>query len=202
MPVASVTLKSVTLPEFGEPTVAPKIPPATYEARIGALLERGKAAGLDGFAVFGDREHAANVAYLCGYDPRFEEALLLLGPGERLVLIVGNEDLGYVPVARLPVEPVLYQPFSLMAQPRGETPRLADLLRDLGIGAGARVGVVGWKYFAAGEEDEQTLPPFVPAFVSETLRRVTGEAPNDVTATLMHPTDGLRVRNSAAQIAA
>ena len=64
MAVGSVALKTVALPEFGEPTVMPKIPLATYEARIAALLERGKMAGLDGFAIYGDREHAANVAYL------------------------------------------------------------------------------------------------------------------------------------------
>ena len=83
MPVASVALKQVALPEFGEPTVMPKIPLATYEARIEALLARGGAAGLDGLVVYGDREHAANVAYLTGYDPRFEETLLILLPGKR-----------------------------------------------------------------------------------------------------------------------
>ena len=36
MPVASVALKQVALPEFGEPTVMPTIPLATYEARIEA----------------------------------------------------------------------------------------------------------------------------------------------------------------------
>ena len=76
MPVASVALMQVVLPEFGEPTVMPSIPLTTYEARIERLLARGRAAGFDGLAVYGDREHAANIAYLSGYDPRFEEALL------------------------------------------------------------------------------------------------------------------------------
>ena len=39
MPVASVALMQVALPEFGEPTVMPSIPLTTYEARI-ALQKR------------------------------------------------------------------------------------------------------------------------------------------------------------------
>ena len=35
-------------------------------------------AGLDAFVVYADREHFANMAYLTGFEPRFEEALLLL----------------------------------------------------------------------------------------------------------------------------
>ena len=58
MPVASVALKTVSLPEFGEPMVMPLIPRATYEARIEALVARGAKAGLDAFVVYGDREHA------------------------------------------------------------------------------------------------------------------------------------------------
>src|SRR4029079_5514291 len=61
--VGSVALKKGELPEFGEATGMATVPPATYEARIAAIVDRGMAAGLDGFAVYGDREHAANVAY-------------------------------------------------------------------------------------------------------------------------------------------
>ena len=45
----------------------------------------------DWLVVYADREHLANIAFLSGYDPRFEEALLLLGPRQRRVLVVGNE---------------------------------------------------------------------------------------------------------------
>ena len=113
MPVASVALKQVALPEFGEPTVMPKIPPATYQARIETLLARGGSVGLDGFVVYGDREHAANVAYLTGYDPRFEETLLILLPGKTPQLLVGNEGWGYAEIVAGPYERVLYQTFSL-----------------------------------------------------------------------------------------
>ena len=194
-----IGLHHVSLPEFGVPEEQPTIPTAEYEDRARRLFA---AADVDWVVVYGDREHYANLTWLSGFDPRFEESLLLLGPGDQRVLVVGNEDVGCAPVAGLPAEVILYQPFSLMAQPRGSSPKLADLLRNVGLGPGVRVGVVGWKYFDQAEEDVQELPPFVPAFVVETLQRVTGAAASDITAVLMHPTQGLRARNSAAQIAA
>ncbi|MER8954087.1 aminopeptidase P family N-terminal domain-containing protein [Mesorhizobium sp. M0833] len=98
MPVASVAQKTVSLPEFGEPTVMPLVLRATYEARIAALVARGGEAGFDAFVVYGDREHAANVAYLCGYDPRFEETLLVIVPDKPPKLLVGNEGWGYAEI--------------------------------------------------------------------------------------------------------
>ena len=41
MPVASVALKTMSLPEFGEPTLMPLVARNAYEARIGALVARG-----------------------------------------------------------------------------------------------------------------------------------------------------------------
>lgn len=117
MPVASVGLKSMSLPEFGEPTVMPLVARNTYEARTDALMALDAKAGFDAFAVYGDREHAANVAYLSGYDPRFEETLLVIVPGKRPRLLVGNEGWGYAEICDGPYERVLYQTFSLPAQP-------------------------------------------------------------------------------------
>lgn len=196
-----IELRRVALPEFGVPDALPTIPGAEYEARCAALF-----AGVDAdwVGVYGDREHLGNLAFLTGFDPRFEEALLLLGPGDRRVLLVGNEGVFHAQVAGLPLEVVLYQPFSLMGQPRDSSPPLPDLLRAIGLREGDRVAVVGWKYLEAGEagqEDDGAFPAFVPAFVLRAIERVTGETPADVTAALMHPTDGLRADNSAAQIA-
>ena len=121
-----IGLHHVSLPEFGVPEEQPTIPTAEYEDRARRLFA---AADVDWVVVYGDREHYANLTWLSGFDPRFEESLLLLGPGDQRVLVVGNEDVGYAPVAGLPAEVILYQPFSLMAQPRGSSPKLADLLR-------------------------------------------------------------------------
>ena len=53
-------------------------------------------------------------------------------------LLVGNECMGYLPDAGLNCEPVLFQEFSLMGQPRGDSRSLRAIFADFGIGHGAR----------------------------------------------------------------
>ena len=76
--MSTVELAPVALPDFGMSTVEPAIPDATYEARIKTAWTRVQSAGLDALVVYADREHFANLAYLVGYDPCFEEALLVV----------------------------------------------------------------------------------------------------------------------------
>lgn len=195
----NVRLKRVPLPRLELAEAQPDVPAHEYEQRMEALH---RAAGLDWVIAYGDREHAANLTFLCGFDPRFEEALLVIGSGGRRVLLVGNEGLGYAGAASYGVELELCQSLSLLGQSRAEAPRVADVLRGAGIASGERVGVVGWKYLGPEETDEPNEPAFVPAFVVATLRALTGEAPVDCTALVMASDTGLRALNSAAQIAA
>jgi len=93
----AVALRPISIPDFSAPGEQPGIPAATYAARCDALAAR---AATDWVAVYADREHFANIAFLTGFEPRFEEALLLLGAGRR-VLVVGNECESYTPIAGL-----------------------------------------------------------------------------------------------------
>jgi hypothetical protein len=193
-----VILRHVPMPDEVAAAEPPAIAAAEYERRCNETLAR---AGTPWVAVYGDREHSANLLFLTGFDPRFEEALLLLGPGNRRVLLVGNEGIVHAVVAGLPLEIELFQGFSLMGQPREATPRLDRVLDDVGLGSGDQVGVVGWKYVTAAESDDPSRPAWAPAVIVDSLRRVTRTEPADVTAVLIHPADGLRARNSADQIA-
>jgi len=203
MAVRSVALEKIALPVFGEPGVMPKIPLATYEARIEALLARGKAAGLDGFAVYGDREHAANVAYLCGYDPRFEETLLVIMPGKRPKLLIGNEGWGYAELIGGPYDRLLYQTFSLPAQPRDRSPALKDILAECGIGSGHKIGAIGWKPIGKGDHGFGRTALDLPSFVADTLRALVGAAGSvtNAASVMMDPGNGLRAINEADQLA-
>lgn len=199
-----VELHSVpfSLLETDLPAAPPPITAEEYEQRTRALYER---AGADWVVVYGDREHCANLLYLTGYDPRFEEALFVIGPQRRRWLIVGNEGLAYAAARSGHIEAVLCQSLSLPGQARATAPRLADVLREIGIGRGQRVAVVGWKYLEPEETDDPGAPAFVPAWMVAVLRQVTGNdgSVTDATPALMHPENGLRaVMNSAAQIAA
>ena len=198
MPIA---LREVAVPAFGVPLEPPPIPAATYEKRCRDAYAR---AGCDWLVVYADREHLANIAFLSGYDPRFEEALLLLGPRDRRVLVVGNEGEAYAPLARLPgLETALAQSMSLMGQDRSQKPDLASVLREAGLGRGQTIGLAGWKYFEPAEWDDASPGFFVPHYLAAVLSRITGgpEALRDVTAVLMHPTTGLRSKIDADQVA-
>jgi hypothetical protein len=84
-----VRLIDAKLPDFEVPTRRPELPPALYAARLDALTRARRAAGLDALAIYADREHAANLLWLTGFDPRFEEALLILAPGTTPTLLAG-----------------------------------------------------------------------------------------------------------------
>src|SRR2546428_6728588 len=132
MPGTRVELAEIVLPEFGLPREEPTIPASTYEARIASARRRASDSGYDVLLIYADREHFANLAYLTGFDPRFEEALLLLDSAGRRQLIVGNECMGYLPDSRLGCEVVLFQDFSLLGQPRGASAPLRTILSDFG----------------------------------------------------------------------
>ena len=193
-----VILRRVPLPEESAELEPQPIAPEEYARRCDEALTLAEA---DWLAVYGDREHSANLLFLTGFDPRFEEALLLLGPQRRRVLLVGNEGIVHAAVAGLPLEIALYQGFSLMAQPRDVAPRLELVLTTAGLRVGDRIAVAGWKYFTAEENAESERPAWIPAAIVAALRQVTGTEPIDATAALMAPGDGLRARNSADQIA-
>jgi hypothetical protein len=192
-----IELRSLSTPDFSTPDDAPTIPEREYAARLDELYHHAKA---DWVVVYSDREHHTNLTYLVNYDPRFEEALLVLGKHERRVLIVGNEGLGYLAQIPVELETRLCQTFSLSGQPRAEAPNLEAVLRSIGLEREDSVGVVGWKYLEPEEAADPSQPAFVPAFVVETLRRVAGKV-WDATRLLLHPQSGLLAQASAHQVA-
>ncbi len=191
-------LAEVALPEFGVPDERPLIPAATYAARLEALRDRAEARGYDRVVVYADREHSANLSFLTGFDPRFEEAMLIVGPVGVPAILVGNECWGMAGAAPLPMERHRFQDFSLPSQPRDRSRPLGEILAGEGVGSGSRVGVIGWKTYARRETLE------VPAFIVDELRTLVGpggmvENAGDL---LIGAADGLRIVNDADQIAA
>ncbi len=202
MPATRVELAEIALPEFGLPREEPTIPAATYEARITSARQRASDAGYDVLMVYADREHFANLAYLTGFDPRFEEALLILTRDRIPTLLVGNEDMAYTAISPIELQPVLFQTFSLLSQPRSSSAPLTTILRDAGVGTaeGKRVGIAGWKYFIPIETSTPDSWLEVPAYLVDTLRSMGCEVHN-AGQIFMEPEHGLRVVNDVDQLA-
>lgn len=199
---ADAVLDDIALPEFGEPSADVETAPAAYEARQRAALARMAEAGLDALVVYGDREHAANLHFLTGYDPRFEEAVLVLAPGRDATLLVGNEGWGYAELAAGPFRRVLHQSFSLLGQPRDRSRALADELADAGLAGARAVGVAGWKTFGPGDPGADQTWLEAPEFVARAVRAAAaGGRVVNATALLMDPTTGLRATLDADQLA-
>jgi len=196
-----VELGPVDLPDYDLPAEPPALPLSTYQARLAAAAAAAAAAGLDALLVYADREHFANLSYLTGYDPRFEESLLILTPDRAPVLLVGNEGQSYAAVVPPEVEVVLYQSFSLVNQDRSVSPRLEVVLRKAGLGNGVRrVGIAGWKWFSLAEADEPASWVDAPSFIVDTLRSL-GCAVENATGLFTAPGSGLRLINDADQLA-
>ena len=190
-------LADIGLPDFGESAVRPEIPAGRYGERIEQLRARMASRGHDRLVLWADREHSAGISFLTGFDPRFEEAILIVGPEGDPAILVGNESWGTAGAAPLPMRRIRFQDLSLPSQPRDRSRPLGEILMDEGIVAGTRVGVVGWKTYA----DRATIE--APAFLVDELRRATGPAGLVESASdlLIDPGDGLRVINDVDQLA-
>ena len=197
-----VGLADVVLPDFGWPSVEPQVRAAEYEQRVQALRGRAKARGLDAVVTYGDREHFANLAFLTGFDPRFEEALLVVVGDGPPTLIVGNECWDYAASSLLSHERRLYQQFSLMGQDRSRGEALEVILREAGLEAGASVGVVDWKYFGPDVGSNARHWINAPAYLVEMIGEIAGAHPVNATDVLIDPREGLRTVNTVDQLAA
>jgi hypothetical protein len=190
-------LRRIDLPEFGMPEAAPEIPASTYTARLAQFRERLAHRSYDTAVVYADREHSANVAYLTGFDPRFEEAILVVGPEGLPLLLTGNECVGMAEAAPLPMRVELHQDFSLPSQPRDRSRPLGEILADEDVVHGSRVAIIGWK-----ESMDRSMIE-VPAFIVDAVRSaIDGGVAENAGDILTGAADGLRIINELDQLAA
>jgi len=193
----SIRLDQVGTPQLPLLGPRPSLPAAEYDVRMRQLLERS---GADAVVVYGDREHSANLVYCCGFDPRFEEALLVVTENQRS-LLVGNEGLGYAELLPVTLDVIHTPSLSLMGQSRASGSTLAAALREAGVAPGTNAALAGWKYFDRDELELPTPTFAVPAFAVDALNAASRAEVADATPVLMAPVDGMRATNTADQIA-
>lgn len=218
-----VRLAELELPEFGLPTVEPIIPAETYLKRIKVAQNLWFWRRLSAVVVYADREHSSHMAYLTGYDARFEEALLVFNlqpevseagtmrtdmipvrlTDRKPTLLVGNEGWAYAAASPVPMTKVLYQNFSLPGQPRGASDSLGSILRAAGVAESGKIGVIGWKSYADHDSGGDNAWLDIPAYIADTLRSIVGEhgEVSNITDTLIDPVDGLKIVNDVDQLA-
>lgn len=196
-------LKRITWPDFGAPALPPPLGLPEMDSRLAAIRAAMAARNLTRLVIYGDREHCANMLWATGFDPRFEEALLIIGP-DHATLAAGNECFSFTAISPLvqsgAIRPVLCPSLSLISQPRTGGDRLDQFINN-SISADDRVGTVGWKYYGATEVDDPATTIELPSFMTDLLRQRTGGQVSNATDLFMHPGHGLRSTVTPAEIA-
>ncbi len=149
--------------------IPPQYTARDYEHRLLLLRQQMEQAKITHCVIYADREHFANMDYFTGFEPRYEEALLLVPLDGQLTLLVGNECLAYSYVSPLPLKRILYQNFSLQGQPRESLRPLHALLEENGLGPDARIGVIGFKWFEPEHLKDAQYRLDVPAYLVDEL---------------------------------
>lgn len=165
------------------------------------VLARMRTDDLDVLLIYADREHGANFAYLTGFEPRFEEGLLVLHSDGACFLLLGNENLKMSRFSFIEAETIHTPWFSLPNQPMYQAESMDRLLARAGIRDGMRAGCAGWKVFADWHGDHAALLD-MPAFIADAVRR---NNPNGVVknagAIFQDVQDGVRIKRNANEIA-
>lgn len=196
-----IELSKVALPDFGAPTQQPLLNLEIHQFRIEKLRMLMASNRMDAVIIYGDREHSANITYLCGYDPRFEESILIVGKEGIPALLVGNEGWGYCELAPLPVKRILFQSLSLLGQDRSKSKSLEMIFIEEGISKDSQIGVAGWKYFSNEEFTNPNTQFEVPSYIIDVLRKIAGYGHvTNVNSYFMNPENGLRIINEAVQL--
>lgn len=172
----------------------PRLTEDDYRCRIDRLLTAIDES-FTHMIFYGDREHFSNIEYLTGYDPRFEEALLIIDRvTQQPMLIVGNEGWDYADKIPYRIRKRRYTSFSLPNQPYNELPTLQLLFSEAGIERGSKVALFGWKLFARNEQERVRMHD-MPYYLVQTLADIVG---HDQLYTMNHLmiADGLGLRET------
>ena len=199
----SAILTDVALPDFAEPLDEPAFDESLYGARADRFRQALRLAGLDAAVIYGDREHSGNIAWLSGFDPRFEEALLVFPANGQPVLLTGPENQGPGKIAPLAMEVLLHQPFGLMGQSRKLARPIAEVLLAAGLQRGRTIGVAGWKYQTAEETGAPATTLEIPSYLADALRDIAGDRNRivNIGALFMNPDTGFRAINEVDELA-
>src|SRR4029079_9836382 len=109
MPTRHARLATIGLPDIGMPETMPELPASLYPPRLAALRERARARGYDRLVVYADGDTSVTRSWLSGFDPPFEEAVLIVGPDGDPLVLTGNECYGMAGAAPLPMRRERFQ---------------------------------------------------------------------------------------------
>lgn len=195
-----IKLKEVEAPKPEEGLIPVMLSDETMQNRKARLLECMQRDGFDAVVVYADLEHGSNFEYLCGFLPRFEEALLILHANGKAFMVLGNENLNKAGKARIEAVPIHMPHFFLPNQPMQTEKSVAQILASCELEDAEKIGLIGWKNFTSHVEDNHLLFD-LPYFLVEALKTVCGKAQFTNAAYLLIGENGVRTTNNANEFA-
>ena len=195
-----IKLKEVEAPKPEEGLIPVMLSDETMQNRKACLLESMQKDGFDAVVVYADLEHGSNFEYLCGFLPRFEEALLILHANGKAFMVLGNENLNKAGKARIEAVPIHMPHFSLPNQPMQTEKSVAQILASCELEDAEKIGLIGWKNLTSHVEDNHLLFD-LPYFLVEALKTVCGKAQFANAAYLLIGENGVRTTNNANEFA-
>lgn len=195
-----IKLKEIEAPKPEEGLIPVMLSDETMQNRKARLLENMQKDGFDAVVVYADLEHGSNFEYLCGFLPRFEEALLILHANGKVFMVLGNENLNKAGKARIEAVPIHMPHFSLPNQPMQTEKSVAQILASCELEDAEKIGLIGWKNFTSHVEDNHLLFD-LPYFLVEALKTVCGKAQFANAAYLLIGENGVRTTNNANEFA-
>lgn len=195
-----IKLKEIEAPKPEEGLIPVMLSDETMQNRKARLLDNMQKDGFDAVVVYADLEHGSNFEYLCGFLPRFEEALLILHANGKAFMVLGNENLNKAGKARIEAVPIHMPHFSLPNQPMQTEKSVAQILASCELEDAEKIGLIGWKNFTSHVEDNHLLFD-LPYFLVEALKTVCGKAQFANAAYLLIGENGVRTTNNANEFA-
>ncbi len=128
-----IQLKEIKAPELEQDLVPVALSDKTMEERKEKLLAKMKEKGYDTIVIYADLEHGSNFEYICGFLPRFEEALFVLHSCGKAYMVLGNENLNKAAKSRIEVTAVHMPYFSLPNQPMETEKSVAEIFMQCGL---------------------------------------------------------------------
>ena len=195
-----IQLKEIKTPELEQNLVPVTLSDETMLERKENILAEMVNNKYDAIVVYADLEHGNNFEYLCGFLPRFEEALLVLHSCGKAYMILGNENLNKAAKSRIEVKAVHMPHFSLPNQPMETDKSVSEILAQCELCIAKNIGLVGWKNFTSKFDDNEALYD-LPYFIVQAVKNSCKQARLSNATKLFIGENGMRRINNANEFA-
>ena len=197
-------LVELDIPEFGHTINQPEINNEIYENRLKRFKKDLRDNDFSSAVIYADREHFANMHYLSNFDPRFEEALLIINAeDDDNILITGPENQGYSNISKIKLNRINYPTLGLLSQDRSKKLDIFEILKKNIKNQNKKIGLVGWKYFTKEEFDDPKHIFDLPHYIIVNINKIFNDFSKliNITSWFNNPNNGYRAINEIDELA-